>query len=75
MEPRMYRAEPSLAMNAEPANALKRPQCPSCARNMRLIRRTPRFGGLPDVCTFECQACGVTHFEEHNPGDTMKLRR
>ena len=55
MEPRMYRAEPSLVMNAERSEP-KLPLCPSCARNMRLIRRTQRFGTLPDVCTFECRA-------------------
>ena len=35
MEPRMYRAEPSLVMNAERSEP-KLPLCPSCARNMRL---------------------------------------
>ena len=66
MEPRMYRAEPSLVTNAERSEP-KLPLCPSCARNMRLIRRTQRFGTLPDVCTFECRGCGVSHFEEHEP--------
>jgi C4-type Zn-finger protein len=64
MEPRMYRAEPSLVMNAERSGP-KLPLCPSCAQNMRLIRRTQRFGELPDVCTFECPGCGVSHFEEY----------
>jgi uncharacterized protein CbrC (UPF0167 family) len=31
---------------------------------MRLIRKTLRFGGLPDLYTFECEACGETHVEE-----------
>jgi hypothetical protein len=31
---------------------------------MRLVRRTPRFGGLSDLYTFECRACGVGHIEE-----------
>ena len=66
MEPRMYRAEPSLVMNAERSGP-KLPLCPSCAQNMRLIRRTQRFGELPDVCTFECPGCGVSHFEECAP--------
>jgi len=53
-------------MNAERANsaAPKRPKCPSCAQQMRLIRRTQRFAGLPDLCTFGCEACGVFHIEE-----------
>jgi hypothetical protein len=66
MEPRMYRAEPSLVMNAERSEP-KLPLCPSCARNMRLIRRTQRFDTLPDVCRFECRGCGVSHFEEREP--------
>jgi hypothetical protein len=28
---------------------------------MRLGRITPRFGDLPDLYTFECRACGVSH--------------
>ena len=62
----MYRAEPSLVINAERSGP-KLPLCPSCAQNMRLIRRTQRFGTLPDVCTFECRGCGVSHFEEYEP--------
>jgi hypothetical protein len=59
----MYRAEPSLVMHAERPGPKVR-LCPSCAQNMRLIRRTQRFGELPDVCTFGCLGCGVSHFEE-----------
>src|ERR1700758_5737875 len=40
------------------------PRCFGCARSMQLVRRTSRFGGLRDVYSFECQACGVWHFEE-----------
>ena len=43
------------------------PQCPRCAQRMRLVRRTLRFGGLPDLFTFECQNCGVSHTEEGGP--------
>ena len=43
---------------------IKRPRCVACARPMRLIRKTLRFGGLPDLYTFECDACGETHIEE-----------
>jgi hypothetical protein len=67
MVPRTYRVEQSLVRNAERLG-LKLPLCPSCAQNMRLIRRTQRFGTLPDVCTFECRPCGVSHFEEYSPG-------
>jgi hypothetical protein len=31
---------------------------------MQLVRRTPRFGGLPDLFTFQCEGCGEQHIEE-----------
>jgi hypothetical protein len=39
------------------------PRCPSCGQIMRLARITSRFGDLPDLYTFECRACGVSHIE------------
>ncbi len=27
---------------------------------MKLVRTTPRVGGLPELQTFECRACNVT---------------
>jgi len=44
-------------------NAPRTPLCPSCAQIMRLARMTSRFGELPDLYTFECRACGVSHIE------------
>jgi hypothetical protein len=44
--------------------ARKSPRCFGCARPMELVRRTPRFGELRDVYSFECRACGVWHIEE-----------
>jgi hypothetical protein len=41
-----------------------RPRCVGCAQPMRLVRKTLRFGRLPDLYTFECQTCGETHIEE-----------
>jgi hypothetical protein len=41
----------------------KPPHCPSCAQIMRLARTTSRFDDLPDLYTFECRACGVSHIE------------
>jgi len=41
----------------------KPPLCPSCAQTMRLARITSRFGDLPDLYTFECQACDVWYVE------------
>jgi hypothetical protein len=43
------------------------PRCPRCAQPMHLVRRTPRFGGLPDLHTFECQRCELSHSEEGGP--------
>jgi hypothetical protein len=43
------------------------PRCPRCAQPMRLVRRTPRFGGLPDLYTFECRSCEISHTEESGP--------
>ena len=40
------------------------PRCFGCARPMQLVRRTPRFGRLPDLYTFECPACGEWHIDE-----------
>ena len=42
-------------------------RCSSCAQFMKLVRRTQRFGGLPDLCNFECLACGLSHTEECRP--------
>ena len=67
----MYRAEPSLVMNADRSRP-NLPLCPGCAQNMRLVRRTQRFGALPDVCTFECRGCGVSHFEEYELRKTQR---
>jgi hypothetical protein len=44
-------------------SAPKSPLCPSCAQNMRLAGITSRFDDLPDLYTFECRACGVSHIE------------
>jgi len=43
--------------------APRTPLCPSCAQILRVARITSRFGDLPDLYTFECRACGVSHIE------------
>jgi hypothetical protein len=55
----------ALSMPHERSNkcAPASPLCPSCAQIMRLARITSRFGDLPDLYTFECRACGVSHIE------------
>jgi GcrA cell cycle regulator len=45
----------------------KAPLCPSCAQIMQLARVTSRFGDLPDLYTFECRDCGVSHIEAGCP--------
>jgi transposase-like protein len=54
-------------MSAKRANNSipKTPRCPSCAQPMRLSRKTIRFKGLPDLCTFECRTCNVSLAEEY----------
>jgi hypothetical protein len=49
------------------SSAPKPPPCPSCAQIMRLARITSRFDDLPDLYTFECRACGVSHIEAARP--------
>jgi hypothetical protein len=40
------------------------PRCPGCAQPMQLLRRTSRFGGLPDLYSFYCCTCDEWHVEE-----------
>jgi hypothetical protein len=39
------------------------PHCPACGHVMQLARITSRFADLPDLYTFECRPCGVSHIE------------
>ena len=50
------------------------PHCPACAQTMRLARITSRFGDLPDLYTFECRACGVSHIEAATFAATAQSR-
>jgi hypothetical protein len=47
-------------------NAPRTPRCLSCAQPMQLLRRTPRFGELPDLYSFYCRTCDEWHVEEGN---------
>jgi len=51
--------------------APKPPRCLGCARPMRLLRRTSRFDGLPDLYSFYCCMCDEWHVEE---GDAVTGR-
>ena len=51
------------SMNVLEISAPTSPRCPSCAQPMRLVRRTTRYGGLPELFTFSCSACGVSYIE------------
>jgi hypothetical protein len=43
---------------------------------MRLVRRTPRFGGLPDLYSFYCLQCEEWHVEEGDAvADELPHRR
>jgi hypothetical protein len=43
--------------------------CPACGRPMALVSAVPRFGGFPELRTFECKSCGVAYTEAVTPGD------
>jgi hypothetical protein len=53
----------------------KPPRCLNCARPMQLLRRTSRFGGLPDLYSFYCLACDEWHVEEGAVPDQLPRRR
>jgi hypothetical protein len=44
-------------------SAPKSPLCPSCAQSIRLAGITSRSDDLPDLYTFECRGCDVSHIE------------
>jgi hypothetical protein len=50
------------------------PRCHNCARPMQLLRRTSRYGALPDLCSFYCIACDEWHVEECDAGADQPLR-
>jgi transposase-like protein len=43
------------------------PCCPSCGAAMRPVRSIPRIGGLPELQSFECRACGISITEALEP--------
>ena len=45
-------------------SALKPPRCLICVRPMQLLRKTSRFGGLPDLYSFYCCVCDEWHVEK-----------
>ena len=61
---RLTAATDRLSMQIEPTKmntaAANTPCCPSCGQPMKLARVTPRFGGLPELQTYECRPCGAT---------------
>ena len=54
--------------------APKPPRCHSCAKPMQLLRRTSRYGGLPDLYSFCCVACDEWHVEEGDAVDQLLHR-
>jgi hypothetical protein len=55
----------ALSMRYQSSNqfAPKALLCPSCAQVMQLARITSRFDDLPELYTFECRRCDVSHIE------------
>jgi len=39
------------------------PFCPNCAKPMVSARTKPRFGGHPEMNTYECQRCDIVFTE------------
>jgi hypothetical protein len=56
-------------------SASRPPRCHSCAGPMQLLRRTSRFGGLPDLCSFYCVTCDEWHVEEGEASPNQRLDR
>jgi hypothetical protein len=65
----------AMPTNGSDSSGPAAPRCPRCAQPMRLVRRTPRFGGLPDLYTFECRSCEISHTEEVGQQDGATLIR
>jgi hypothetical protein len=65
--------EPTHRGNIAPCNARHFRHANKCSRQFRAgcatlpARRTPRFGGLSDLHTFECRSCEISHTEEGGP--------
>jgi hypothetical protein len=55
--------------------APKPPRCVRCAAPMQLLRRTSRFGGLPDLYSFYCRVCDEWHVEEGETADPSPHHR
>ena len=43
--------------------------CLSCGKAMRLARTIPGIGGLTELRTYECKACGVVFTESAGPAE------
>jgi len=65
----------ALSMRYEQSNknTPRQPLCPGCAQVMRLVRVTSRFDELPDLYTFECRACGLSHIEAAWTGQEFEI--
>jgi hypothetical protein len=42
-------------------------RCPSCGKPMQILRKTPRFGELPDLFSFYCVTCDAWRVKEGSP--------
>jgi len=55
----LNRSQKPLGLDPSKMNAeAKIQRCMSCGQPMKLVRVTPRLGGLPELQTFECRPCG-----------------
>lgn len=49
------------------------PLCPRCGQPMRFVSAIARFAALPELRTYECEACGESHAEAFEPNDDADL--
>ena len=43
------------------------PDCTCDGEGLTLVSRVPRVGGMPELCTYRCEACGHVETLEAQP--------
>ena len=51
------------------------PLWPNCAKPMRFTQLIPAIGGLPELYSYYCEACGELITEAGEPGERRELLR
>jgi hypothetical protein len=45
------------------------PDCTCYGEGLTLVSRVPRVGGMPELCTYRCEACGHVDTLEAQPSE------